>query len=269
MDDYKKIMDRLQEHLEEALKLRPHDWFVICLQGSQNYGVADEESDIDSKLLIIPTIEELVFNKQPVSVTHVMDNDEHVDIKDIREYFKIIRKQNINFVEILFTDYWIVNEKYEDIWLDLRRHAEEIARLNPYAAISCMGGMALDKYNKLVHSTPSRAEVVAKYGFDPKQLSHLIRIAYFLKFYIAGYDYKDCIYLPKEHLRQNLLMWKRNTMNFNQYEAQEKANEIMKTINEQVRTFKQYNINKPYAKAEEILNLILYNVITRYLKQEL
>lgn len=52
-----KIMSRLKEHLSEALVSSGNpDWFVICLQGSQNYDMADENSDIDSKLLIIPEL---------------------------------------------------------------------------------------------------------------------------------------------------------------------------------------------------------------------
>ena len=39
-----------------------------------------------------------------------------MDIKDIRLYFDNFKKQNINFVEILFTDFYLVNPKYKDLW---------------------------------------------------------------------------------------------------------------------------------------------------------
>mgnify|MGYP002624493148 CR=1 FL=1 len=151
------IDKRLHEHALYALNTYNKDWFVLCLQGSQNYGMADEESDVDSKMLILPTLEDLVLNNKSISHTLEMpDNQEHIDIKDAREYFKIFKKSNINFVEILFTDYWIVNHKYSDLWLELRRHREELARINPYAAVSCMKGMASEKYHALCHEYPSR-----------------------------------------------------------------------------------------------------------------
>ena len=94
------IDKRLHEHALYALNTYNKDWFVLCLQGSQNYGMADEESDVDSKMLILPTLEDLVLNNKPISHTLEMpDNQEHIDIKDAREYFKIFRKSNINFVE--------------------------------------------------------------------------------------------------------------------------------------------------------------------------
>ena len=45
------IINRLQEHLEAVLNAYPEmDWFVLVAQGSMNYGLMDEESDVDSKL---------------------------------------------------------------------------------------------------------------------------------------------------------------------------------------------------------------------------
>ena len=179
------VMSRLQEHLESALAAHPVDWFVICVQGSQNYGIDDEHSDVDTKMLTIPSLKELTLNSKTLNKVHIMENGEHCDIKDVREYFKIFRKSNINFVEILFTDYWIVNEKYADLWLDLRYHAEALARYNPYAAVSCMKGMASEKLHALSHEYPSRMAWIEEYGYDPKQLSHLFRIKYFIENYIC------------------------------------------------------------------------------------
>ena len=126
---------RLAEHLEESKKNARGDWFAICLQGSQNYGLSDEGSDIDSKLLVLPCFEDVVLNRQAVSRTHVMGNGEHCDVKDIREYFKTFRKQNVNFVEILFTEWHLFNHDYADLWMELLRRREEIARYCPGRAV--------------------------------------------------------------------------------------------------------------------------------------
>ena len=85
--DSTAIMSRLQEHLESALAAHPVDWFVICVQGSQNYGLDDEHSDIDTKMLTIPSLRELTLNSKSLNKVHIMENDEHCDIKDVREYF--------------------------------------------------------------------------------------------------------------------------------------------------------------------------------------
>ena len=122
----------------------------IFLQGSQNYGLDYEGSDIDTKCIVLPTLEDLIFNRKPVSTTHVLPNEEHLDLKDVRLYFQTFRKQNLNFMEILFTKYKIVNPTYEYFWDKLVANNEMIARYNPVGAVKTMKGIAMEKKDMAV-----------------------------------------------------------------------------------------------------------------------
>ena len=188
------IMEQLNRHYQEALTLFPEDRIVgVFLQGSQNYGLDYEGSDIDTKCIVLPTLEDLIFNRKPVSTTHVLPNEEHLDLKDVRLYFQTFRKQNLNFMEILFTKYKIVNPTYEPMWNRLIENNEQIARYNPVGAVKTMKGIALEKYHALEHRYPSKVELIDKYGYDPKQLSHLVRVHEYLQRYIDGEAYTDCL----------------------------------------------------------------------------
>ena len=111
----KTVMDRLRDHYNEALEYFPEDRIVgIFLQGSQNYGLEIPGSDVDTKLIVTPTFEDIAMNRKAISTTHIRANDEHIDFKDIRLMFQTFRKQNLNFLEILFTDFKIVNPLYAD-----------------------------------------------------------------------------------------------------------------------------------------------------------
>ena len=191
----KDVMKRLQEHYDEACGLIPEDRIVgVFLQGSQNYGLDIPGSDVDSKCIVLPTLEDIIFNKKPVSTTHVRENDEHIDLKDIRLMFQTFRKQNMNFVEILFTEYKIINPLYEDLWNELIAQNELIGRYNPHKAVSTMKGIASEKYHALEHRYPSRVAVIDKFGgYDPKQLHHLIRIWDFIKHYTQNQSYSLCL----------------------------------------------------------------------------
>lgn len=183
----KDIMTRLKEHYAAAAAIIPENRIVgIFLQGSQNYGMATDKSDVDTKCIIVPSLEDIIFNRQPISTTHILPNDEHIDFKDIRLIFGNFRKQNINYIEILFTKYFILNPKYKKFWNELVEKREAIAKYNPYIAIKAIKGMAMEKYHALEHPYPNKAEVLAQYGFDPKQLHHLARLYYFLYDYICG-----------------------------------------------------------------------------------
>ena len=188
------IMEQLNRHYQEALTLFPEDRIVgVFLQGSQNYGLDYEGSDIDTKCIVLPTLEDLIFNRKPVSTTHVLPNEEHLDLKDVRLYFQTFRKQNLNFMEILFTKYKIINPTYEPMWNRLIENNEQIARYNPVGAVKTMKGIAMEKYHAMEHRYPSKVDIIDKWGYDGKQLSHLVRVREYLTRYIEGEKYLDCL----------------------------------------------------------------------------
>lgn len=135
-----KIMARMREHLVPVLEHCRGGWVGLFLQGSQNYNLDYEGSDIDTKAIMLPSFSDFVLNAKPLSTTHIMENNEHVDFKDIRLMFDCIKKQNVNFVEILFTPYSIINPEYADLFQPVLDAREEIARYNNYAGMNCIAG---------------------------------------------------------------------------------------------------------------------------------
>ncbi len=204
MSREKNIMKRVQEHYE-YLKSKGYEIVFLALQGSQNYGLDvynnDYMSDIDTKAVILPSFEDFVYNRQPVSKTIVLDNNEHIDVKDVRVMFDMYKKQNINFIETLFTEFKITTPKYEKIVKILFDNAEEIAYINYNQALRCMAGMSKEKLKALQHPYPTIKDKIERFGYDPKQLHHILRMNDFIKKYAEGTPYKECL-IPdnKEYL---------------------------------------------------------------------
>lgn len=202
------IMKRVQDHYDEALQYFPEEQIVgVFLQGSQNYELDYEGSDIDTKLIVVPSFKDICLNKKPVSTTHIRANDEHTDWKDIRLYMETFRKQNLNFLEILFTDFYIINPMYREQWDRLVMAREQIARMNPHRAVKSMKGIAMEKYYAMEHRYPSKVDIIDKYGYDGKQVSHLDRVDDYLERYICGVAYKDCL-IPRPHRRKRIIDYK-------------------------------------------------------------
>ena len=215
----KYIMEQMQKHWKCALELFPEDRIVgLFIQGSQNYYLEDEESDIDTKLLVVPSVEDIVLNRKAESTTYyikdgklVYDEDskataEHMDAKDIRLYWGTLKKANINFVEILFARCKIVNPMYEALWNEVEEIREDIAYMNPLAAMKAMMGMVNEKYFALTHKYPSRVYWLDTYGYDPKQLHHLIRIQMFMEQYIHGHFRYESL-VRGDHLMDEEKRW--------------------------------------------------------------
>ena len=191
------VMEQIHRHYEEAKKRYPEERILgVFCQGSTNYGLDTPNSDIDTKCIVVPSFEEIALNKKLVSTTHVLDNDEHLDAKDIRLYIECFYKQNLNFLEILFTPYFILNPAYKKQWDRLVAKREDIAHMDPVRAVRSMAGMCGEKHHALQHPYPSKLELLAKHGYDPKQLSHQERVKEALRRYIAGEPYYNCVMEP-------------------------------------------------------------------------
>lgn len=258
-----KIMNRLQEHYDEVLEMG-YETVGIFLQGSQNYNLDYEGSDIDSKVITLPKFEDFVLNKKPVSTTHEMPNKEHVDLKDIRFMFDCFKKQNINFVEILFTKYRIMNPKYVDLFQPLIDNAELIAHYNNYASLNCMSGTSLEKFKALEHPYPTIKDKIDKYGYDPKQLHHIIRLNEFIKRYINGEPYADCLISMQ---RDYMIAVKKALYSL------EEAREIAKRLtDETVQIKNEYMQNNPVVVNKDVdilLNEVLLKIIKHNFRSEL
>lgn len=192
------IMERLAEHYNEALTIFPKDKILgIFIQGSQNYGLDYSGSDIDTKCIILPNLEDICLNKKATSYTHVRDNNEHIDFKDLRVIAGDFKKQNINFLEILFTKYRIINEDYAELFQPMFDNAEDIAKYDNYRFIRATAGMSMEKHKALELDRPSQHDEIVKYGWATKQLHHLERLNLFIKRWVAGEPFADCLIDPR------------------------------------------------------------------------
>lgn len=262
-----KIELGLKDHYNEALLDFSEDRIVgLFLQGSQNYLLDYEESDIDTKLIVVPTFKDIALARKPVSTTHIRANDEHIDYKDIRLYVETFYKQNLNFLEILFTPYHYITPLYKEEWMRLVDARESIAHMNPWRAVKSMKGIALEKYHAMEHDYPSRRHVLAKYSYDPKQLHHLVRIDYFLTQYIAGKSYEETM-IPEEKMRAFLMDIKRG--NWELAAARELAEQSLAHINKISDEFFAETEDKEDPTMRELLEDVSYNIMKIAVEEEL
>ena len=177
------VMKRVREHYEIAKSIFPEELIVgVFLYGSQNYNMADEQSDVDTKVLIVPSLADVVCARRPVAFEHHCDNGEHINFVDIREFVHQLLKQNPNTLELLFTDYYVLNPVFKGVWFDIWRHREEIARINPHKAIDTMRHMANREYHHM-----------EKNGFNHKKLATMFRLEKAVADYMRGCKYKDVL----------------------------------------------------------------------------
>ena len=253
----KDIQARLKSDYEYVKSLG-YNVLGIFLQGSQNYNLAYEGSDIDTKAIIIPSFEDFVLNRQPVSTTKILPSNEHIDLKDIRLMHECFRKQNINFVEILFTKYRYLNPEYENLYQPMFDNNERIAHYNNYAAVNCIAGMVYEKHKAMEHPYPTLVDKIEKYGYDNKQLHHIVRCEEFLNRYICGVPYAKCLVStnPKYLIK----------IKSEYFYSLEEARQMATNIENSVKTTKQFYMDKNPLVIDEGVVTIMNNVLMEVLK---
>lgn len=261
MENKKDMKSKMELHLAEAkrLNLWERAVFLGC-QGSQNYDLDYAFSDVDTKLLLMPTFDELALNKSAVSTTHVLKNNEHMDLKDVRLFVPTLRKQNVNFVEMLFTDFYFVNSLYEEEWMKLVAAREQVARFSPNRTVMAMRGIACNKY-KVFNNKVSEG-FREDLGYDPKQVYQMGRVVEFVHRYVEGKDiYAE---LLKSRQRDLLLELKSGKLKYN--EAVEYMNMQYVHVNNVADEYLM--TNRPEDKyVDELLDEVLRNMMKIYMQE--
>lgn len=154
---------------------------ALCLCGSQNYELDLPESDIDAKLILAPSWEEVINCRKPISET-IKGPYGDINLCDIRLFIGVnLEKQNFNFLETLFTPYSLTNPYYRDLWAELIEHREEIAHYQPDQAIRTMMGQVENQRRRWDR-------------FDNKKtLYHMARIHSAIKRYQEGLPFADTL----------------------------------------------------------------------------
>lgn len=189
---------------------------ATLLYGSQNYNLHSEHSDVDTKTLVVPTLREYVMGKGKVSldVDYGVNNTDKNELKDLGSYMANLRKCNPTYLETLYTEHK-VNLGY---WNELLVLRDDMVWSNPVLLGKAMRGMALQKRVALTKPFESKLELLAKYGYDPKQLLHCGRLALLSEKLADGVSFGDALVCNEEE-RKYLLHLKSGELSLTEAEC--------------------------------------------------
>ena len=223
----------------------------IFLYGSQNYNLDYEDSDIDLKAIVVPTINDIVFNNKPIS-TSIEVPEGLCDIKDIRLMVQSWRKQNVNFMELLFTEYSYVNPLFYEFFRPLLAARETIVRYNEKRAVDCLRGFVYEKYYRLFKDTPSQHDEVTKYGYAAKQLVHMERLASLLEHYMKREPYMECLMVSPEERQKwiDLKTYSPNPLSVD--EVKERSQKVIEIVEDNILNAEKYYGFTPSPQNEEV-----------------
>lgn len=198
------IQERVNDHYKYAVSKYGEHILGVFLYGSQNYNLDTEDSDIDTKAIYVPTLDEIAAGAAPISKElTVGDTGEHIEVKDIRLMCQMWKKQNMNFLEILYTKYFVLNPKYEDIFNQtFKLYRSNISAYNVHQMIQSTIGQIKSTMKQAMAASTDPAVV-------GKKIANCHRLCFFCSDFLDNdlTHYQDAMYLSDE-LRACLLLVK-------------------------------------------------------------
>ena len=250
------VMKRVREHYEIARKIFPEELIVGCfLYGSQNYNMADEQSDVDTRVLVVPSLADVVSARRPVSFEHHCENGEHISFVDVREFVHQLLKQNPNSLEVLFTDYFVINPPFKGVWYYIWSHREDFARINPHKAVNTMRHMINANYHQM-----------EKNGFDHKKLATMFRLEKGIQDYIIHCRYE---YVLKSDQGEFFLSVKRGNFVESNEQGMRLAQDSFETVNSLVDRYTSRVPDVDNEKVKEKLMRALTDLVCMHLGYEI
>lgn len=205
-DIFKELANR-----KKILEERGYKVIYIGLYGSQNYNLSDEQSDIDVKAIILPTLQDIIFRK--VTSTTIECENGNIDVKDLITFYDVIKKGNFSYVESIDTEYSIGDKYIKELFKQFRPNLKSIL------------GAMYEKRKALTHEYPSKHSEFEKWGFDPKQYHHILRL-YDLLEYINTVKETRSYLVYQEDARNFMIAEKRNKNNYTK-EQVEKCSDLV------------------------------------------
>jgi hypothetical protein len=117
------------------------------------------------------------------------------------------------------------------------------------------------------HRYPSKTDIIDKYGYDGKQVSHLIRVYDYLARYIDGEPYKDCL-IPSAFRRQSIMDYKmldRIPLDYARIQAKDVLNAVEVMADKFCAEHEDYE--EPWIR--ELLEDVSYNIMRISVEKEL
>lgn len=205
------IFKKLSEY-KKILEQKGYTVIYVGLYGSQNYNVDDEYSDVDAKAIILPTLHDIIFRK--VTSTTIECENGAIDVKDLITFYDVIKKGNFSYIEAIDTEYCIGDKYIKELFSQIRPNLKSVL------------GAMYEKRKALTHEYPSKTEEFKKWGFDPKQFHHIIRL-YNLLDYNLRYNTNLSYLEYGETDAKEMIAIKRNSDNLSkEYVEQESDNFI-------------------------------------------
>ena len=190
---------------------------LICKQlgGSHSYGLNTAISDIDYRGVFVNTTVGQIIGLDKHEHQIKQDNESDESYTEFRHALRLLRGANTQMVELLYADDWLI---LSEEWKLVIKHRQNL--VSSEKLFNCLRGYMQGEFKLALGERTGklggkRFEQLQKYGYSPKNIVQLVRLAW------AGRKYFEKGYFPVNIFKEdkdfaaNLLHIKTNPSKYN------------------------------------------------------
>lgn len=247
------------EEVREQKQVAGRKVVFIAKVGSVNCNLNDELSDVDYKVYVLPSEEDLYTgNRFIAQETGKVD----YSVNDIRELEKHLVGSPVNHIEILYSVDTLSLSPEVDKLLEMR---EELARMNLPALYDSAVGRYKNGLGGMKRGTGATAELVEKHGYCTKSFLLAYRsLDFLIGYHKNGFSSYEQAFRYSEEERPGMLRLKYGS------HTKEEAENVLAMLLEQVQAIKSDYRSKPLNEGtqtelrKQLMKLVINNVKGEY-----
>ena len=246
-----EIMNTLKGDYNALVK-KGYNLFGVFLFGSQNYGLDDENSDIDIKAIYLskegkdaPSSFGNVFISTGIFERSETEGQINAMLPEV--FISNLLLNYHTWFELLYTDYYIINPKYSSVWNEILTLREKIAKQDKYSFMDAQLNCIVDQFPQAIAGNDL--------ALINKRLSTFYRLKFLVEKYALDFPYEWCL-TPTEEEKEFLLNLKKQAQ-YMDSECQEQTKQIIQDMTKTISQYKEtYEDVKDYSALEKIKQLL-------------
>ncbi len=190
--------------------------FGIAAQGSMNYDLSDNKSDIDSVAILLSSKKD-VYNKK-MQIINNNKEIEFISLYNVTDLYSLV--MNSFLLEAFSSEFYIVDENLKQYWKDIKNLINELAYSNSSIIkfIFC---------NRIQYKCYNVERALNLNLIDNKDFHHILRLTNFLNNFYNGLNIENCFKKQSIYSKEYLMQIKRNPETIDPIKMQKEIKEAI------------------------------------------
>lgn len=217
--------------------------------GSRQHGTNKPESDYDERFVFLYDDYRTLIGINAYEQSVITNKTEMIDCVgyELRKFLGILKTSSFVHIEMLYSDeFLLLDPKFKELVIDQRHRFVNVEKLKLSFESYFRRKLNISSVmaDTLVNRTGKGATLTSKYGYDPREVVHTIRLGFCAKMFLETGIYPIKVEKYDKQVHELIMRVKQHPEDFNASNAKAFAEEALNGL---VNTKINYTFDEQYA----------------------